>query len=40
MKQKRTAMKQKCIGRDYGKDLYDTVIVLLVVLMALWYFKI
>jgi hypothetical protein len=40
MKQKRTMTKQKSIGRDYGKDLYDTVIFLLVILMVLWYFKI
>ncbi|MFN2439300.1 MAG: hypothetical protein ABR503_08880 [Chitinophagaceae bacterium] len=40
MKQKRTPVKQKSIGKDYGKDLYDTVIVLLFILMILWYFKI
>ncbi|HVE61973.1 MAG TPA: hypothetical protein VNA26_09145 [Chitinophagaceae bacterium] len=40
MKQRRSPIKQKSIGKDYGKDLYDAVIVLLFLLMILWYFKI
>jgi len=40
MKQRRTPVKQKSIGKDYGKDLFDTVVFLLVLLMLLGYFKI
>jgi hypothetical protein len=30
-------MKQKNITRDHGKPLYDTIVVLLLLLGVLWY---
>ncbi len=32
-------MKQKPAERDYGKDLYHTIIFLIALLAVLWYFK-
>lgn len=40
MKQKRTLTKSQNIERDYGKDLFDTVIFLLLLLGVLWYLNI
>jgi len=34
------AMKQKQIAKDHGKDLYDAVIFLLLLLVVLWFLKI
>jgi hypothetical protein len=39
MKHKRTPVKQKAIGPDYGKDLYHVILFLLGLLAALWYFQ-
>jgi hypothetical protein len=39
MKHKRTATKTQNIERDYGKNLFDTVVFLLVLLGVLWYFN-
>jgi hypothetical protein len=33
-------MKQKQVQKDYGKDLFDTVIALLCLLVVLWLLKI
>jgi hypothetical protein len=33
------AMKQKQISKDHGKDLYNTIIFLLLLVAALWYLK-
>lgn len=33
-------MKQKPIEKDYGKDLRDTIVFLLLLLLALWYLKV
>jgi hypothetical protein len=32
-------MKQKQIAKDHGKDLYNTIIFLLLLVAALWYLK-
>jgi hypothetical protein len=40
MKQKRTMTRQKAVGKDYGKDLYHTIIFLLGLLVILWYLKV
>jgi hypothetical protein len=40
MKHKRTPVKQKAIGPDYGKDLYYTMICLIGLLVVLWYLKV
>ena len=40
MKHKRTQTKPKAIGKDYGKDLYHTIIFLLGLLVVLWYLKV
>jgi hypothetical protein len=40
MKHRRTTMKQKSMVKDHGKDLYDGVIFMIILLMILWYFKI
>ena len=40
MKQKRLPLKQKAVGIDHGKQLYDAVIFLLILLAVLWYVKI
>jgi hypothetical protein len=40
MKHKRTQAKQKAVGRDYGRDLYHTIIFLLGLLVILWYLKV
>ena len=40
MKQKSTDVKQKVVGKDYGKDLYHTIIFLLGLLVVLWYLKV
>lgn len=39
MKHKRSVTKSPNLERDYGKDLYDTVVFLLVLLGVLWYFN-
>lgn len=39
MKHKRSVTKSQNLERDYGKDLYDTVVFLLVLLGVLWYFN-
>jgi hypothetical protein len=39
MKQKRTTAKSQNLERDYGKDLLDTVVFLLLLLAVLWYFN-
>jgi len=33
-------MKQKQVEKDYGKDLRDTIVFLLLLLTVLWYFKV
>jgi hypothetical protein len=33
-------MKQKEVEKDYGKDLRDTIVFLLLLLTVLWYFKV
>lgn len=33
-------MKHKQIQRDYGKDLFDTVVILVILLGILWYMKV
>ena len=33
-------MKQKQIVKDHGKDLYDAVIFLLLLLVVLWFLKV
>jgi hypothetical protein len=40
MKHKRTPLKQKAIGHDYGRDLYHVILFLLGLLAVLWYFKV
>jgi hypothetical protein len=40
MKQRRVVIRHKNEGRDYGKNLFDTIIVLLILLAILWYLKI
>lgn len=41
MKHKRTLVRQqKLEGKDYGKDLYYTIIFLLGLLVVLWYLKV
>lgn len=40
MKQKRVTMKTKSVEKDYGKDLLDVVILMLVLLGVLWYLNI
>jgi hypothetical protein len=42
MKQKHIGpvMKQKQVERDYGKDLLDTIVFLVLLLVTLWYFKV
>ena len=40
MKQRRTPVKQKTVGRDYGKDLYYTIISLMGLLVVLWYLNV
>jgi hypothetical protein len=40
MKHKRTLVKQKAVGPDYGKDLYHVILFLLGLLAVLWYFKV
>lgn len=37
MKQKRVTLKHKAVGKDYGKDLFDVVIFMLMLLGVLWY---
>jgi hypothetical protein len=32
-------MKQKQIQKDYGKDLFDTLVFLIALLGVLWFFK-
>lgn len=39
MKHKRSFTKSQDIERDYGKDLYDMVVFLLVLLGVLYYFN-
>ena len=39
MKQKRAFLPQKHMAKDHGKNLYDTLIFLLALLLVLWYFK-
>jgi len=33
-------MKQKQVEKDYGKDLRDTIVFLILLLTVLWYFKV
>ena len=33
-------MKQKNVERDYGKDLLDSIVFLVLLLVVLWYFKV
>ena len=40
MKHKRTPVKQKAIGKDYGKDLYYTILGLMGLLAILWYLNV
>lgn len=37
MKQRRTLLKQQTAGRDYGKNLLDTLVFMIVLLAVLWY---
>jgi hypothetical protein len=39
MKQKR-ALKHKTYGRDHGKDLFDAIIFLMLLLTVLWYLQV
>jgi hypothetical protein len=36
MKQKRAVLKQKPLVRDFGKDLYNTLLFLLTLIGVLW----
>jgi len=40
MKQRRSVIRHENDERDYGKNLFDTIIVLLILLGILWYLKI
>lgn len=40
MKQKRVTMNTKSVEKDYGKDLLDVVILMLILLGVLWYLNI
>jgi hypothetical protein len=40
MKGKRTIAKQKTMQKDFGKDLFDSVVFLIILLTVLWYFNI
>jgi hypothetical protein len=40
MKQKRMISKSQNLERDYGKDLFDTIIFLFMLLGVLWYLNI
>jgi hypothetical protein len=40
MKHKRAILRHKNEGRDYGKSLFDTIIIMLILLGILWYLKI
>lgn len=33
-------MKQKQVEKDYGKDLRDTIVFLILLLTVLWYLKV
>lgn len=39
MKQKRSMTKSQNLERDYGKDLFDVILFLLVLLGVLYYFN-
>ena len=40
MKHKRATVKQKTVGKDYGKDLFDSLVFLIILCLILWYFNI
>jgi hypothetical protein len=40
MKHKHSDVKQKVAEKDFGKDLYHTILFLLGLLAVLWYFKV
>jgi hypothetical protein len=40
MKQKQSVIKQKTVSRDHGKDLYDTLLFLITIMLLLWYLKV
>ncbi len=40
MKQKREAIRQKSIVKDHGKDLFDTVVFLILGMLVLWYLNV
>jgi hypothetical protein len=40
MKHKRTIMKRSAGVRDHGKDLFDTLVFLMLLLAVLWYLNI
>jgi hypothetical protein len=40
MKQKRSSVKQRSQARDHGKDLFDALMFLFMLLGVLWYLNI
>lgn len=40
MKQKRPVARPKAIGKDHGRNLYDTLLMMLLLSLVLWYLNI
>lgn len=40
MKHKRSHARPKAIGKDHGRNLYDTLLVMMLLFLVLWYLNI